>query len=42
MATDEGGALTWEKLVSLIFIILSFIVLFVLLALALFMPSLRN
>ncbi len=42
MATDEGGTLTWEKLVSLIFIILSFIVLFVLLALALFMPSLRS
>lgn len=42
MATDEGGTLTWEKLVSLIFIIMSLIVLFVLLALALFMPSLRS
>lgn len=39
---DEDSGLTWEKLVSLIFIVLSFIVLFILLALALFMPSLRN
>ncbi len=42
MATDEGGNLTWDKLLTLIFVILSFVVLFVLLALALYMPSLRG
>jgi|APLow6443716910_1056828.scaffolds.fasta_scaffold2075395_1 hypothetical protein len=39
---DEGGGIVWSKLISLIFIILSFIVLFILLALALYMPSLRS
>ncbi|MEM4637985.1 MAG: hypothetical protein QXK76_03110 [Candidatus Woesearchaeota archaeon] len=39
---DEDSGLQWEKLVNLIFIVLSFIVLFILLALALFMPSLRD
>lgn len=42
MAEDEGSDLTWQKLLTLIFIIVSFLVLFALLAMALFMPSLRS
>lgn len=39
---DEGANMTWEKLLKLIFILLAFIVLFALLALALYMPLLRS
>jgi len=42
MGEDGGAGLTWEKWLTLIFIIISFVVLFVLLTLALFMPSLRS
>lgn len=39
---DEGAELTWDKVVMLIFVAISFIVLFVILALAFYMPSLRS
>lgn len=42
MTEAEGGGITWEKLVTIIFVIISFVVLLVLLALALYMPSLRS